>query len=64
MYGCSGNSPRFVLDDVKQVAVPLNPATGKEFLYRLDGATGILKLPPSDGILGSNRRFEIQIANK
>jgi hypothetical protein len=52
------------LNDIKQVPVPLNPATGKEFLYHLDGATGILELPPSDGISGSNRRFEIQIANK
>lgn len=50
------------LDDIKQVPVPLNPATGKEFLYHLDGVKAILELPVSDGILGNNRRFEIQIA--
>jgi hypothetical protein len=63
MYAASheGKLPP-ALDDIKQVPVPLNPATGKEFLYHLEGVKAILELPASDGISGGNRRFEIQIA--
>jgi hypothetical protein len=50
------------LDDIRQVPVPINPATGKSFLYHIDGETAILELPASDGPLGSHRRYEIQIA--
>jgi hypothetical protein len=50
------------LDDIKQVPVPNNPATGKAFLYHVDGETAILELPASDGPLGSHRRYEIQVA--
>jgi hypothetical protein len=50
------------LNEIHQVPVPKNPATGQAFVYRLEGATGILELPTSDGIPGYNRRFEIQIA--
>lgn len=52
------------LADIDQVPVPTNPVTGQPFVYRLEGATAILELPPSDGIPGYNRRFEIQIATK
>lgn len=52
------------LDEITAVPVPLNPATGKPFVYRLDGKTAVLELPPSDGIHGANRRYEIQIAEK
>ena len=52
------------LDDIDQVPVPNNPATGKPFVYRLEGTTGILDLPLSDHIAGSGRRYEIQIAAK
>jgi hypothetical protein len=49
------------LDAVTQVPVPLNPATGKPFVYRLEGQTATLELPTSDGI-PDGRRYEIQIA--
>lgn len=52
------------LDEIMAVPVPLNPATGKPFVYRLDGKTAVLELPPSDHIPGSYRRYEIQIAEK
>jgi len=52
------------LEEVTSVPLPLNPATGKPFSYRLEDATGILELPKSDRVTGSNRRFEIQIAAK
>jgi len=50
------------LDEIAEVPVPLNPATGQPFLYRLDGQTASLDLPASDGIPNHNRRFEISIA--
>lgn len=43
------------LSDVTVVEVPGNPATGKPFEYRLDGATAVLELPRSDGITYSKR---------
>ncbi|MCC7476516.1 MAG: hypothetical protein IT425_14080, partial [Pirellulales bacterium] len=52
------------LDEITAVPVPLNPATGKSFVYRLDGKTAILELPPSDGFPFANRWYEIQIAEK
>jgi hypothetical protein len=52
------------LADVKEVYVPNNPATGKPFEYRLEAGTAILDLPASDGIIGDNRRFEIQIVKE
>jgi hypothetical protein len=50
------------LTDIKQVPIPLNPATGKPFVYRLEGDTAILDLPLSDGIRNHGRKFEIEIA--
>lgn len=50
------------LDAVTQVPVPLNPATGKPFVYRLEEQTAIIELPKSDGIPNHTRRFEIKIA--
>jgi hypothetical protein len=52
------------LEDIEQVPLPPNPATGKPFVYRLDNGTAILELPASEGTPGYNRRFEIQVANK
>jgi hypothetical protein len=50
------------LEEIRQVPVPLNPATGKPFVYHLDGAVAVLELPLSDGFPGINRRYEIKIA--
>jgi hypothetical protein len=50
------------LDDIRHVPVPTNPATGKAFVYHIEGDTAVLELPASDGIHGSNRRYEIQIS--
>jgi hypothetical protein len=52
------------LDEIREVPVPLNPATGKPFIYHLDGQTAVLELPLSDGIPGINRRYEITIASE
>ncbi len=52
------------LDEITAVPVPDNPATRKPFIYHLNGTTAVLELPPSDGIPGYSRRFEIQIAAK
>jgi hypothetical protein len=52
------------LDDITSVPVPLNPATSKPFVYKLNSSTAILDLPTSDGIQSGNRRYEIQIATK
>lgn len=49
------------LDNIAEVPIPLNPATGKPFAYRLDGEKGILELPASDGIRNDNKRLEISI---
>jgi hypothetical protein len=53
-----------LLEDINEVPVPNNPATGKPFMYRLDGATAIVELPNSDRLKGGNCRYEIQIAAK
>ena len=67
-----GKLPK-TLDEITAVPVPNNPATGKAFKYRLDGATAVLELPTSDrgasvnrfaGDMGFHRRYEIQIAAK
>jgi hypothetical protein len=52
------------LEDIKEVPVPNNPATGKSFVYRLEGTTAILDLPSSDRLTSGNCRYEIQIAAK
>lgn len=52
------------LAEIREVPVPLNPATERAFVYRLEGATAVLELPDSDGIPGYQRRFEITIAGK
>jgi hypothetical protein len=51
------------LDEIRQVPVPINPATGKAFVYHLDGDVAVLELPLSDGFPGINRRYEIKIAS-
>jgi hypothetical protein len=51
------------LDDVTQVPVPVNPATGNDFVYHLENGAAILELPSSDGLPGGNRRYEIRVAN-
>ena len=52
------------LEEIRQVPVPLNPATGKPFVYHLDGDVAVLELAASDGIPGINRRYEIKIATR
>lgn len=49
------------LEDIHQVPVPPNPATGQPFVYRLQDETAILELPASDGFPAGSRRFEITI---
>jgi hypothetical protein len=51
------------LDEIKVVPVPENPATGESYQYRLDGNTGVIELPFSDGFRGVAWRFEIKLAN-
>lgn len=65
MYAASHDSqlPK-QLADIEEVPVPINPATGKPFVYRLDGAKAILELPPSDQLAVGNCRYEIQVAAK
>ena len=43
------------LSDISVVPVPVNPATGKPFEYRLDGETAVVELPRSDGPIYSKR---------
>jgi hypothetical protein len=57
-----GGSLPTKLDDIKDVPVPVNPATGKPFVYRIERTTAILELPPSDQTMGGNCRYEIQLA--
>jgi hypothetical protein len=52
------------LEEINEVPVPNNPATGKPFVYRLENATAILKLPISDRVASGISRYEIQIASK
>jgi hypothetical protein len=65
MYAAShdGQLPK-TLSDVTAVPIPPNPATGKPFVYRLDGTTAVLELPSSDKLRSPSRRYEIQIAAK
>ena len=52
------------LDEVNVVPVPLNPATNEPYQYRLNGNTGVLDLPFSDGFRGGIAwRFEITLAD-
>jgi hypothetical protein len=50
------------ISDITDVPVPVNPATGSPFVYRLEGKTAVLELPVSDQIPHGNCRYEIQIA--
>jgi hypothetical protein len=63
MYAAShaGGLPA-TLDEITDVPVPLNPATGKPFAYRIDGRAAVLELPSSEGFPGYNRRYEITIS--
>jgi hypothetical protein len=63
MYAAShaGGLPKS-LDEITEVPVPLNPATGKSFEYFLDGRSAILDLPESDGVPNATIRYEISIA--
>jgi hypothetical protein len=49
------------LDAITEVPIPLNPATGQPFVYRLDGDKGILELPASDGVRSETGRCELSI---
>jgi hypothetical protein len=48
------------LDEIKVVAVPLNPVTNQPFVYHVTDGRAILELPASDG-LGDASRFEIAL---
>lgn len=48
------------LDEISLVPVPVNPATGKPFEYRLDGATAIVELPNADGV-NYSKRYKITL---
>ncbi len=49
------------LDEIKTVPIPLNPFTGKSFLYSCDGETAKLDLPFGESP-GYAVQFEIQVA--
>ncbi len=49
------------LDEISEVPVPTNPASGKSFVYHLQGRTAVLELPAADETDG-NCRYEIQLA--
>jgi hypothetical protein len=49
------------LDEISEVPVPTNPASGKAFVYRLEEKTAVLELPAADETDG-NCRYEIQLA--
>jgi hypothetical protein len=51
------------LDQIEVVTLPENPATGRPYQYRLDGETGVLDLPASDGFPSIAWRFEIKLAD-
>ena len=56
----TGELPK-TIDEIKIVPVPLNPGTGKKFVYWLDGDTAVIDIPFSDGYHQAYR-FMIQIA--
>jgi hypothetical protein len=58
----TGALPRS-LADIAVVPVPTNRVTGKPYEYRLDGDTGVLELPFSDGFPNVAWRFEIKLAD-
>ena len=65
MYGANhGGTLPTTLDEIKEVPIPLNPATGKSFVYHVEGRTAILDLPPSDQTLSVSCRYEIQMAGE
>ena len=57
----TGELPKSI-EDITVVPVPVNPATGKKFVFWLDGDKAVVDLPFSDGFPGVARRFEIQVA--
>ena len=52
------------LADVTGVPLPIDPMTGKPFVYKLDGKTAVLEAPAPEGESPSQfgKRYEIQIA--
>lgn len=57
----TGELPK-TLADISIVPLPENPATGKSFVYWLDGGKAVVDMPFSDGFPGFSQRFEITIA--
>jgi hypothetical protein len=51
------------LDEVTCVPVPENPMTGEPFVYRLDGKTGVIELPVSDGYVLA-QRYEVVVVDQ
>jgi len=61
MHAASTGKLPASLADVTIVPIPRNPATDQPFDYKLEGETGILDLPSSEGFPGYHRRFEITL---
>ena len=51
-------------DDLRGIPIPLDPATGRPFDYRHDGAKAILTLPPLPGRSDAEIRYEITLAKQ
>jgi hypothetical protein len=52
------------LEDISEVPIPVDPLTGHEFGYRLEGTTAILEVAPPPGFdhPSSGKRYELTIA--
>ena len=53
------------LQDITEVPIPIDPLTGREFGYRLEGTTAILEVatPPGFDNPANGKRYELTIAN-
>lgn len=51
------------LSDIEEVPIPLDPVTGREFSYRLEGMTGILGSSDDGPYVGSRRVYEVTLTN-
>jgi hypothetical protein len=50
------------LSDIKDVPVPVDPQTGAEFPYRVEGERAVLDLPPPPGMgAESGKRYVLTI---
>jgi hypothetical protein len=53
------------LSDITEVPIPIDPLTGKEFGYRLEGTTAILEvaMPAGYPVVNMGKRYELTIAD-